>query len=158
MIIIEKLNNDDLFLIRTFPKSLMTAFYMFLIFAVPFSFLVGLFGLTKKGIGYWNATLLFFVVLIMLFFFNSLKEIINHIKDIKNKLKLVGIITVAGKANEKDNFIIQTDTKEIKEFNVFDKKCFDLIEIGDKLTIQISKYKKSLLLLEKNGVDLLDCN
>jgi hypothetical protein len=158
MFTIEKLNNDDLYLIRAFTKSLMTTFYSFLIFAVPLSFLFGLFGLTKKGIGYWNAALFFFAALIMLFVLNFLKEVINHIRDIKSKIKLVGIIIVAGKVNRNGDFVIQTDAKEIKEFNLFDKECFDQIEIGDKLTIQISKYRKSLLSLEKDGVDLLDCS
>lgn len=158
MITIEKLNNDDLHLIKTFPGSLLASLYISLVIAVPLSLLVGLAGTTKKGIGYWNTALLCCGVLMLLFILNSLKEIINYARDIKYQVKLTGTITVTGKANNKNSFKILTGATEISEFYLFNKTCFDKIETGDELVIHISKFQKTLLLLEKDGVDLLECS
>ena len=158
MLSIEKLNTEDLYIIKSIPKSFKSSLILGSIVYVPLSFLIGLIGLTKKGKGYWQTTILFLLFFIVAFLLFMVKEYVAYKKDLKWKLKLVGHVRITEKIVEKDKTLIHTDAKDLKEFKIYSKESSDKIEIGDILTIQISKYSKPLLTLEKDGVDLLNCN
>ncbi len=78
-----------------------------------------------------------------------LKVYIAYKKDLKKQIKIKGTITVTGKSTKKGDRNIYTDEKELRQFKVY-SDIFDEITIGDKLNIEISKYSKQILLLEKN--------
>jgi len=158
MLSVEELNIEDHYLLDGIPKSIKASVILGSIIYIPLSFLIGLIGLTKKGIGYWQTTLLFLSLFIFVFFVHSLKEYLLYKKDVKRKLKWVGMITIKGKTVKRDKTLFHTDIEELKEFALQSNECSNQIEIGDTLTIQFTKFGKTLLLLEKNDSNLLNCN
>ncbi|HSR38531.1 MAG TPA: hypothetical protein VLL95_06415, partial [Phnomibacter sp.] len=67
-----------------------------------------------------------------------------------------GTITVIGKSTKKGDKIIFTDIPELKKLDLHTSELFDKVLIGDKLTIEISKYSKTLFRLDKEQTDLLN--
>ena len=156
MLSVQTFTQSDLNKVRALPKGFKLAFFIILVICIPLSFVFGLLGLLKKGYGYWPTTIgfLIFVSLIYLYFF--LKDYVAYRKDLAKKLKLSGEINVISKSKKKNERIIYFDTNEIKRINVYSKSIFDKIQIEDTLKIEITKYSKCLLKLEKNGENLLN--
>ena len=125
---------------------------------MPASFLFGLLGLTKKGFGYWPTTFALLIIFAVVAVVTTIKGYLLYYKDKTNQKKYVGTITVTGKSTKKGDKIIFTDTPELKKLDLLMSEVFDKVSVGDKLTIEISKYSKTLLRLDKDQHDLLSSN
>lgn len=155
MLSTEKLNTSDLAIIEGIPKSFKVAAVIYSIFLVPLAFLLGLFGLLKKGYGYWPSTLAFLILFMLPLLLTLLKDYIAYKKDLKKQIKIKGTITVTRKSTKKGDRTIYTNEKELGKFQVY-LDIFDEITVGDKLNIEISKYSRQILLLEKNANSLIN--
>jgi hypothetical protein len=156
MLIIDNFNQTDQKKIDNAPKSFKVVGLVYCILLVPASFLFGLLGLTPKGHGYWITTLSFLVVFTLVAVFSVIKAFLLYRKDMINKKKYKGTIRVVDKSLKKGDKTIFTDSIELKKLDLLTNNIFDKVDIGDQLTIEISKYSKTLLRLEKNGADLLN--
>jgi hypothetical protein len=151
----EQFNDDDIYSIQSVLRGLKLALLVYSIFFIPLAFLFGLLGFAKKGHGYWPTTIgllaMFTTCLVLAF----LKQHILYRKDLKHRIKLSGIITVIEKSPKNNDNTIYTDAKQMKKLNLYDKEMYNKIEVGDQLTIEISKYSKKLLRLKKAENDLM---
>ena len=123
---------------------------------MPASFLFGLLGLTQNGHGYWPATLTLLLVFSAVAIFVTIKGYLLYRKDKTTQKKYVGTITVIDKSTKKGDKIIFTDTPELKKLELYTSELFDKVCIGDKLTIEVSKFSKTLFRLDKDQIDLLN--
>ncbi|MEJ8818348.1 hypothetical protein [Lacibacter sp. H407] len=158
MLTVANFNQSDLQKIDSIQKSFRLTAVLFLILCVPASFLFGLFGLSKKGFGYWPTTFAFLIIIAIVATVKTIKDYLLYYKDKSNQKKYVGTITVTGKSTKKGDKIIFTDTPELKKLDLIMSEVFDKVAVGDKLTIEISKYSKTLLRLDKDQYDLLNCD
>lgn len=156
MLTVDNFNQSDLQRINSIPKSFKVTVLFFLILCVPASFLFGLLGLTKKGHGYWSTTLTLLTVFAAVAIFVTIKDYLLYHKDKTKQKKYVGTITIIGKSIKKGDKIILTDTSDLKKLKLYTSELFDKVSIGDKLTIEISKYSKTLFRLDKDNIDLLN--
>ncbi len=152
MLTVANFTQSDLQKINSIPKSFRLTAFLFLILCVPASFLFGLLGLTKKGFGYWPTTFTLLTIFAAVVIFGTIKDYLLYYKDKTKQKKYVGIITVTGKSAKKGDKIIFTDTPELKKLDLIMSEVFDKVSVGDKLTIEISKYSKTLLRLEKDQI------
>ena len=157
MIIIKRLSDIDLEKVKIIP-TIKLHLWAFLLLGVPASFLFGLFGLANKGLGYWISTMALIMVLAAVTIFNIIKKYFHYYKDRRRLQKYAGEITIIAKSRKNGEKKIVTDSREIKWIELETKDLFDRIAIGDKLYIEISKYSKTLLRLEKNQIDMLTGN
>ncbi|MGB3005893.1 MAG: hypothetical protein WBC06_05275 [Chitinophagaceae bacterium] len=155
MLSIEKLNTSDLATIKGIPKTFKVTAAIYSIFLIPAAFLLGLFGLLKKGHGYWPTTVSFLVLFTLLLLWTLLKDYIAYKKDLRIQIKIKGTITVTGKSMKKGDKTIYTNEKDLRKFQVY-LDIFDEIQVGDKLNIEISKYSRQILLLEKNETSIIN--
>ncbi len=156
MLTVDNFNQSDLQKINSIPKSFKVTVLFFFILCVPACFLFGLFGLTKKGHGYWPTTLALLTVFAVVAIFVTIKDYLRYQKDKTTQKKYVGTITVIGKSTKKGDKIIFTDVPELKKLELYTSELFDKVSIGDKLTIEISKFSKTLFRLNKDQFDLLN--
>jgi hypothetical protein len=152
----DNFNQSDLERINSIPKSFKVTVLFFLILCVPASFLFGLFGLTKKGHGYWPTTSTLLMIFAAVAIFVIIKDYLLYQKDKTKQKKYVGTITVIGKSTKKGAKIIFTDIPEVKKLELYTSELFDKVSIGDKLTIELSKFSKTLFRLDKDHIDLLN--
>lgn len=142
-------NNDDLSIIEFSKKDIKTYILIFLKFFLPLSFLLGLIGLTKNGNGYWPTTIGFIIFFLLITIYLIIKENILLNKDLKEKEKFVGTITVKKKSRIETDTIIYTDAPEIKKIDIHFVSIFKQIEIGDQLSLEIAKHSKHVFKLAK---------
>ena len=147
MLSIENFSELDQQKIKSIPKSFKVTFLFFLFLCVPASFLFGLLGLTKKGNGYWPTTLILLTVFAAVATFVILKDYLLYHKDRTRQKKYVGTITVIGKSTKKNEKTIFTDLPEIKKLELT-SELFNKVSIGDKLTIEISMFSKTIFKFE----------
>ncbi|MEP7231155.1 MAG: hypothetical protein ABI691_12930 [Ginsengibacter sp.] len=158
MLTIETFDQADLQKIKTIPRSIKVTLLIFLLLCVPFSFLFGLLGLTKKGHGYWVTTISLLAVFTLLLMFVIIKDYFLYYRDKTTRQKYKGEITIIGKSKGKGEKIVFTDLPELKKFILYTKEIFDSIHVGDKLDIEISKFSKTILKLDKDKINLLNEN
>lgn len=72
-----------------------------LLFCTIISFVFGLLGLLKKGNGYWYATILLLILQIPIVAIKTIWDYYETNKDISNKTKMVGYMTVVTKSYKK---------------------------------------------------------
>jgi hypothetical protein len=156
MLTIDNFNQSDLEKINSIPKSFKVTMLFFVVICIPASFLFGLLGLTKKGHGYWPTTLTLFIAFAAVAIFAIIKDYLLYRKDKKKQKKYVGTITVIGKSTKKGDKIIFTDIPELKKLELYTSELFEKVSVGDKLTIEISTFSKTLFRLDKDHIDLLN--
>lgn len=123
---------------------------------IPLSFLVGLFGLKKNGFGYWPTTVCVLILFAIPFIYLIIKDNINYRGEKRSQLKYAGIITVVKKIKKRKDFIVYTDFNELKKIEILSLEAFNQIEVGDRLYIELTKFSKYILKLEKNSTSLLN--
>jgi hypothetical protein len=156
MISITNFTAEDYKIVEENKNGYRIYLFIFLIFLTPLSFLVGGFGLAKKGFGYWPTTIGFLLFFFFLIIYLIIKDYVLYKKDLKSQLKYSGTITVLNKSKNKRDCYIYTDSKDVKKMDVLFLKVFNQIEIGDELYIDVTKYGKSILKLKKGELVLLD--
>ena len=156
MLSVDNFSESDLQKINSIPKSFRVNVLFFFILCVPASFLFGLLGLTKKGHGYWPTTLTLLSVFAVVAIFITIKDYLLYHKDRTNQKKYVGMITVTGKSTKKSDKIIFTDIPELRKLDLHTSELFDKVSVGDKLTIEISMYSKTLFRFDKDHIKLLN--
>ena len=157
MLTLENFNQEDQQKIKAVPRTFKVTGIFFLILCVPASFLFGLLGLTKKGHGYWTTTIILLAVFAFVTLVILIKDYFLYYKDKIQQQKYKGVITIIGKSTKKGDKIIFTNVPELKKLNLYTDELFDKVSIGDKLTIEISKFSKTLFRLHKDQIDLLNC-
>jgi hypothetical protein len=155
MLTVDDFNQSDLQRISSIPKSFKVTGLFFLLFCVPTSLLFGLLGLAKNGFGYWLTTFTLLAVFAIVGIFAIGKDYLLYYKDKTNQKKYRGIIKVVGKSKKNGDKVIFTDIPELKKINLYTNELFEKISIGDTLTIEISKFSKTLFRLDKDQFDLL---
>lgn len=156
MLTVDNFNQSDLERINSIPKSFKITVLFFIFICLPASFLFGLLGLTKNGHGYWPITLALITVFAAVAIFVIIKDYKLYHKDRTNQKKYVGVIKVTGKSIKKGDKIIFTDIPELKKLDLHTNELFDKVSVGDNLTIEISKFSRTLFRLEKGHFDLLN--
>jgi hypothetical protein len=156
MITTERFTPSDLSKVQDLPKSFKLSILLFIVLCIPLSLIVGLIGLLRKGHGFGLTTIVCLITLGIICFFIFLKNYIAYKRDISNQIKLFGEVTVTSKSTRKNETIVNFNSTELKKIDVFSKQIFDKINVGDTLTIEISKFSKCLLKLEKEGQSLLN--
>ena len=156
MLTLENFNQEDQQKIKANPRTFKVTAIFFLALCVPASFLFGLLGLTKKGHGYWTTTIILLAVFAFVTLVILIKDYFLYYKDKIQQQKYKGVITIIGKSTKKGDKIIFTNAPELKKLNLYTDKLFDKVSIGDKLTIEISRFSKTLFKLDKDQVDLLN--
>jgi hypothetical protein len=156
MISTNNFTQSDLKNVQNLPKTFKLTFFLFIVFCIPLSLIVGLVGLLRKGYGYWITSIVCLIFLGIICIFIFLKNYIEYKKDISNQIKLIGEVNVISKSTRKNETIINFNSSELKKIDVYSKKIFDKIHVGDTLTIEVSKFSKYLLKLEKDGQSLLN--
>lgn len=81
-----------------------------------------------------------------------------YLKDKKTQQKYAGVITVIKKSTKKGDRVIFTDDPQIRKLNLTEQAQFNKVVIGDELTIEISRFTKTIFRLEKGPIDLLNNN
>lgn len=74
-------------------------------------------------------------------------------KDMNEQIKLAGEVTVLSKKLISNNLTIKLDDNDVKEI-IVEKKLYDKINEGDRLYLELSKYRKQLFKVSRDGVDL----
>ena len=156
MLTLENFNQEDQRKIKAIPRTFKVTGIFFLTLCVPASFLFGLLGLTKKGQGYWATTIFLLAVFTLITLVTLIKDYFLYHRDKTKQQKYKGVITIIGKSTRKGNKTIFTNAPELKKLNLYTRELFDRVNIGDKLTIEISKSSKTLFKLDKDEVDLLN--
>ena len=155
MLKLENFTDEDTKNIKDIPKRFKLYLFLMFILGMPCSFLAGLLGLLKKGHGFWHATIFTALMFAAVFFWLIIKEFIVYKQDINTKVKYSGTIIVTAKSVKKHSYVIFTDAKELKKISLIRKDVFYKIEVGNTLTIEISKFSKEVFRLEKDGENLL---
>ena len=99
-----------------------------------------LFGLTITGLSY---------------FFVFKKGLDSFKKELSEQVKLVGELQVTTKSKKKDQCIIGFNSTEVDSILV-PQNVYEKIDIGDILSIEISKYSKFTFKLSRDGQNLIN--
>ena len=154
MLSTQPFSDSDLRKVQALPKSFKLSLYLFIILCVPLSLLVGLTGLLRKGYGFWLTTIIALLLQAGICIAIFLKNYTAYRKDISRQIKLVGEVVVTSKSEKRNETIIKLNNPELSQIDIHSKHVFDQISAGDTLTIEISKFSKYLLNLEKKGQSL----
>ncbi|NTS43836.1 hypothetical protein HRG84_23340 [Flavisolibacter sp. BT320] len=154
MLSIQEFTEDDFAKIQTIPKAV-RIYFLFFLFCIPLAFLLGAFGLLKKGYGYWPTTLGFLCVFFLVLLWLTLKEVFFYLKDMERKQKYAGAVTVISKSGKKGEPTVYLDDTNLKKLTLYQDGTFEQINEGDVLNLEISRYSKFLFRLEKEGANLL---
>jgi hypothetical protein len=156
MLLEQDFSDSDLNAVKSIPKvsKLFALFFLFL--CLPVAFIPGLLGYSKKGYFDWLATLILLIVFGCCYLYIVITGYIAHNKDVSRQIKLVGQLFVKAKSSKKNETILYFDSPQIKKLDVYSKQIFDKVEVGDILSIEISKFTKCLFRFEKNGQNLLN--
>jgi hypothetical protein len=149
-------NKEELSIIEFSKKDIKTYVSIFLKIFLPLSFLLGLFGFLKRETGYWPTTLFFLSVFLLVTVYLIIKEHIVFNKDVKERLKYVGTISVRKKSRNETDCKIYTDSKEINKIDVHFVSIFNQIEVGDELYLEIAKSSKYIFKLRKGELSLIN--
>jgi hypothetical protein len=151
---IQKLTTTDLLKLQGQAKVFSLQHFLFLIFTIVISLVSGLFGL--KSFGYWICVTGTFSFMMALYLIMFIKEFIAFRKDIKQRQKVCATLTVTNKSNKKNDFVFNSDLKQLRKVNLFNRKIYEQVAIGDQLYVEFTKQSKQLLRLEKDGHNLLE--
>jgi hypothetical protein len=103
---------------------------------------------------FWPVILIGLAPLGLMYYFVFYRGLISIKKDLSEQIKLVGELKVTSKSKQKDFRIISFDSTEVKSIFVT-KESYEKIDIGDTLSIEISKYTNHKFRLSKEGQDLI---
>ena len=151
---IQKLTATDFLKLKRQTKMFWLQHFLFLICATIISLVSGLFGL--KSFDYWicvGATFSFLIVLYLIMF---TQEFIAFRKDIKQQQKVCTTLMVTNKSTKKNDFVFYSNLKKLRKVNLFNRKTYEQVAIGDQLYVEFTKQGKQLLRLEKDGHNLLE--
>jgi hypothetical protein len=154
MLSIQAFTDEDFAKIQTVPKAV-RIYFLFFLFCIPLAFLLGTFGLLKKGFGYWPTTLGFLCVFLSLLLWLTVKEVFFYFRDKAKKQKYAGTVKVVSKSGKKGESIVYLDDAKLKRLTLYQSNAFEQINEGDILKMEISRYSKYLFRLEKEGENLL---
>lgn len=149
-------SESDFEKIKDLTKSFKIYYIVLPIIIIPLSFLVGLFGLLKKGHGYWPTTIVFLSFCVLYLLIVLTRDYINYKKDISRRIKLSGQIRVKRKKELKEGMFVYFDSKKLKKIRVTSKIAFETIQENDIFSIEISKYSRHLFDLKKEDVSFLE--
>ena len=156
MLTINNFTVEDYKTIEVNKKGIKVYFHIFVKLCVPLSFLLGLIGLAEKGHGYWPTTFFFLLFFSVITIYFIIKENILYRRDLGNKLKYSGKITVLKKSRKRNDCSIYTDAKELNKIDVLFFEIFDQIDVGDELYIEVAKSSKYVFKLEKGILPLIN--
>lgn len=121
---------------------------------VPLSFLLGFSGLLFRH-SYWSSTLFFLSGFLIAFIYLTFKEHYFLSKDLKEKIKYVGMVTIVRKERENEKLKLYLDSREIKLLSIYSESTYDQIDVGNTLYLEIAKNSKIIFKLKKEHVLLL---
>ncbi len=154
MITVKNFTAEDFQLIDGSKKEWKIYFYIYFIVVIPLGFLFGLFGLLKKGHGYWSTTIAMLSSTLVIVVYLAIKDYVIYKKDIHFKLKYSGTIVVESKSIKTNEHCIYTDSSQIKKIHVSSADVFNQIAVGDELFIEMTKFGKRLLILKRDNLVL----
>lgn len=149
MITTTNFTKSELEIIEFKKKDIKSYIFIFLKFFLPLSFLLGLLGLANKAAGYWPTTTGIIIIFALVTIYLIVKENILLNKDLRDKTKFTGTITVQKKSRVETDTIIYTDAQEIKKIDVHFFSIFKQIEVGDEIFVEIAKHSKHIFKLSK---------
>jgi hypothetical protein len=124
-----------------------------MIILVPLDLLIAYIASLKSPGMFLPISAVLLVFLGLMYYFVFLKALKSFDKDLNEQVKLVGELDVKSKKVQKNIFIVNFDSEELKSISVT-KKTFDLINAGDRISLEVSKYSNTIFRLEKNREDL----
>lgn len=128
--------------------------YGSLVIFIPVDILIAYVAFWKTPIVFWIFAI--FCILMLLWMVNAafFRQIRKFELDLGEQTKLTGEVLVTSKSKKNKQFIIGLDAEDLDAVPV-GKPAFEKIEIGDKLSIEFSKYGKLVFKLTRNGESLL---
>ena len=124
---------------------------VFLKVCLPLSFVLGFFGLLFHH-SYWISVLFFAFGFFIAYIYLTYKPKYLLAKDLKEKIKYVGIVTVLEKSIKDDEWKLHLDSGEIKRLSIYTEKIFNQIEIGNQLYLEVAKNSRLIFKLKKEKV------
>ena len=122
---------------------------IFLKFFVPLSFAFAFSGLIFHHT-YWHTLLFLLSGFLITAIYLTIKPRYLLYKDLKERIKYIGTVTVTKKADTNKGMKIYFPSGEIKRLDIPLKRIYDEIEIGDDLYLEIAKNSRLIFKLKKD--------
>lgn len=155
MLSIGFLTEKDIQRLGELPKSFLITGFLYFALLVPMSFVLGALCIRELWVGYWSTTFSFLAFFALFCGWYIIRGYLLYQKDLAERQKLTGAITITEVKVERNGITFATSSPELKTFSTENKGLKDQIQVGDTLNIEFSKHSKTLLKLEKGGIDLL---
>ena len=151
MLTIDTFTNNELEKIKQGKSNSYNYSGVFLKVSLPLSFALGLLGLIFHH-SYLASVLFFASGFFIAYIYLTFKPKYLLAKDLKEKIKYVGTVTVLEKSNKENDLKLHLDSREIKRLSIHTEKIFNQIEIGNELYLEIAKNSRLIFKLKKENV------
>ena len=128
--------------------------FWMMIILVPLDLLIAYIASLKSPGIFLPVSALLLLFLGLMYYFVFVRTLKLYTRDLAEQMKLTGELEVRSKKAQKNIFIINFESDELKSLSVT-QKMFDLINTGDRISLEVSKHSNTIFKLEKNGEDLV---
>ncbi len=143
-------NDNDSDKLRSGYKKFKIISYLIPVIGIPFEILLAYAASLRFAVLFWPILLIGVIILLSAFYFVFLKRLKLLHQDLTEQIKLVDILEVISKSGKDKQFIVGFNSDDLKLIST-SRSVFDKINIGDKLSVEYSKYAKSVLKLAREG-------
>jgi hypothetical protein len=151
MLITDTFNKIELEKIKQGKSNSYSYTGIFLKIFLPLSFALGSLGLIFHH-GYLESTLFFASGFFIAAIYLTIWPRYLFIKDLKEKIKYVGTVTVLEKSSKNKEWKVYLDSREIKRLDIHTEKIYDQIDVGSELYLEIAKNSRLIFKLKKGNV------
>ena len=150
-------NSSNTARIETSYKRYKQIAILVLLVGVPVQFLIAFLASQKSRVVFWAVIIFGLGMLIWAFSAIFLKTLKLLKQDLSEQIKLVGELQVSSKSEKDKQWLIGFESSDLDKINLT-QGAFEKINIGDTLTIEISKYAKHIFKLSKDGEAIMNSN
>ena len=143
--------------IETSYKRFKQIALLVLLVGVPVQFLIAFLASQKSRVVFWPVIIFGFGMLIWAFYAIFLKTLKLLKQGLSEQIKLVGELQVSSKSEKDKRLLIGFESTDLDKISLT-QGVFEKINIGDTLTIEISKYAKHIFKLSKDGEAIMNNN
>jgi hypothetical protein len=151
MLTTDTFNKIELEQIKRGKRSSYNYTGIFLKIFLPLSFALGSLGIIFHH-GYWESTLFFVSGFSIAAIYLTMRPRNLFAKDLKEKIKYMGTVTVLEKSNKNNEWKVYLDSREIKRLNIHLENIYNQIDVGSELYLEIAKNSRLIFQLKKGNV------
>jgi len=129
--------------------------FLVILVGVPVEFLIAFLGSQKSRMVFWPVLIFGLAILIWAFYAVFLKMLKSLKQDLSEQIKLVGELQVISKSEKDKQWLIGFESTDLDIINL-KQDAFEKINIGDTLSIEISKYAKHIFKLSRDGETIMN--